>query len=64
MNDLVIDELKPHDTKYRNSGSEGPINKMYNEKIWNELVTYSKVDFPISDYAALPESIRPSKKEL
>jgi len=66
MNDLVVDEIRPHDARhgFRNTGYEGPINKMFNEKIWNELLSYSKVDFPITDYAGLPESIKPLKKEL
>lgn len=40
------------------------LNKMYNDKIWDELLAYSQVEFPIDNFKELPEQIRPNKKEV
>lgn len=74
MNDLVVNELKPHDLKhtwnslgFRGTSVEANghgLNKLYNEKIWDELLCYSQAEFPIKDFSALPAAIRPSPKEV
>jgi hypothetical protein len=74
MNDFVINEMKPHDLRHtwgvqRMKGTSleannHSLNKLYNEKIWEELMCYSNADFPITDFSALPPAIRPSAKEV
>ena len=37
---------------------------MYNEKGWQQILGYSKVEFPVTDMNTLPQELMPSKKEL
>lgn len=74
MNDCVVNEMKPNDIKHswltygmKGQSVEGNcmnINKLYSEKIWDELVSYSQAEYPIKDFNSLPYSIRPNKKEV
>jgi hypothetical protein len=74
MNDCVINELKPNDLKhswhtygFKGQSIEGNcqnIHKMYSEKIWDELVSYSSLELPIQDFEKLPHCIKPSQKEV
>lgn len=80
MNDMVKDELRPHDQRKSylpygfkaNStmgdaagGANGPAHsRMFSEKAWQQLLGYSKQSFPILDYATLPTDLRPDKKGL
>jgi hypothetical protein len=36
---------------------------MFNDKIWQEIQCYSKLEFPIEDLSKLPKEIRPTRKE-
>lgn len=65
MNDLVKNEFKPKDSfashyQYNSWG----LSKMYNEKGWQQILGYSKVEFPVTDMNTLPQELMPSKKEL
>ena len=69
MNDMVKDELRPHDQRKSylpygfkaNStmgdaagGANGPAHsRMFSEKAWQQLLGYSKQSFPILDYTTL-----------
>lgn len=64
MNDFVLNELKPNDLKHSwhtygfkghsIEGNNQTIHKMYSEKIWEELLSYSSQEFPIKDFKTLP----------
>ena len=45
LNDLVKDQLKPKDLPLKNQNS---LNKIFSEKIWNELIAYSRLSFPLT----------------
>lgn len=78
MNDLVKDELRPHDQRkcYQLYGlranctigdcsGNGPSHsRMFSEKAWQQLLGYSKQSFPILDFTTLPSDLRPDKKGL
>jgi hypothetical protein len=80
MNDMVVNELRPHDAhscqyysnRVQNGHAEGavsygcqPISKMYNERVWQHLLLYSKLDLPITSMKQVPADLRPaSKKEV
>ena len=76
MNDLVKNELKPkdfgyckaYDQPYANGGqpttASTSITRMYNEKHWQQLLAYSKLDLPVSDFAHLPCDLAPGKRDL
>jgi hypothetical protein len=40
------------------------LSKMYNEKGWQQILGYSKVEFPVLDMNILPAELMPSKKEM
>lgn len=64
-NDLVKDELRPHDQKGLSGWhGQGPLSKMYSEKTWQQLLQYSKTSLPITDFAHLPPDLVPNKKDL
>lgn len=80
MNDQVVNELRPRDAhscqyysnRAQNGQSEGqvnygcqPLGKIYNENVWQQLLMYSKLEFPIASMKQVPAELRPvSKKEL
>jgi hypothetical protein len=38
---------------------------MYNERVWSQLLLYSKLEFPITSMKEVPAELRPaSKKEV
>ena len=66
MHDYVKDEFRPQDRNYAHFHPQRPesLNKMFNEKIWNQLVSYSQQAFPIFYFDQLDHEIRPCQKEL
>ena len=65
MNDLVKDEFRPKDafSSHYQYNSWG-LSKMYNEKGWQQILGYSKVEFPVTDMSKLPQELMPSRKEV
>lgn len=37
---------------------------MFGDKSWDQLLSYSKLEFPVEHYQNLPLELRPSKKAL
>jgi hypothetical protein len=65
MNDLVKDEFRPKDAIYcQYQYNSWGLSKMFNEKGWQQLIGYSKLEFPVHDMTKLPQELMPSKKEV
>ena len=54
-------ELFPND---RYMAGYAQITKMYNEKTWQQIISYSKLEYPVTDFENLPSELSVSKKEL
>ena len=65
FNDLVKNEFRPKDAYSSHyQYNSWALSKMYNEKGWQQILGYSKLEFPVLDMNQLPGELMPSKKEF
>lgn len=40
------------------------LSKLFNDKTWREIVAYSHLDLPVTDFLRLPDALAPSRKDM